>query len=70
MLILTRKTNESIRIEDDIEIVLLSVENGRARIGINAPAAVPVHREEIYNRLKAQAEDTGVDTSHINNKVN
>ena len=52
MLILTRKHGETIRIGGDIEITILSQKSGQARIGISAPPNVPVHREEIYQRIK------------------
>ena len=54
MLILTRKTGESINIGDDIEIVILGLQGKHVRIGINAPKEVPVHRQEIYDRIKIE----------------
>ena len=54
MLILTRKPEESIVIGDDTEITVLSVRGNQVRIGIKAPDEVPVHREEIYHRIKAE----------------
>jgi carbon storage regulator len=56
MLILTRKTAESIIIGDDIEIKLLSVKGNQARIGIEAPRERDVHREEVYNRIQEESE--------------
>jgi carbon storage regulator len=53
MLILTRRTNESIMIGDDITITILGVTGQQVRIGCNAPQEVAVHREEIYKRIKA-----------------
>jgi len=57
MLILTRKTNEAIKIADDTEVVVLSVKGDRVRIGINAPMTIPVHRSEIYHKIKLEAEN-------------
>ena len=48
MLVLTRKSNESIMIGDRIEVFVLSVVGDRVRIGIEAPSQVPVFRTEIY----------------------
>jgi carbon storage regulator len=60
MLVLTRLTDEAVMIGDDIEIVVLSVHNGKVRIGIQAPADVSVHRTEIYEAIKAQGESGGI----------
>ena len=48
MLVLTRKSNQSIMIGDDIEISVLSVIGEKVRIGIQAPQEIPVFRKEIY----------------------
>ena len=49
MLVLTRKSNESIMIGDEIEISILAISGEKARIGIEAPRTVPVFRKEVYN---------------------
>ena len=51
MLVLTRKPQETIRIGDEITITVISVEGGVARIGIEAPPQIPVHRSEVYQRI-------------------
>ena len=56
MLILTRRVGETIRINDDIRIQVLSVSGQQVKIGITAPDDVAVHREEIYLRIQAQRE--------------
>jgi carbon storage regulator len=56
MLVLTRKANQSIMIGDDIEVTVLSNDGVKVRLGIQAPAAVPVHRNEIYWEIQAQRE--------------
>lgn len=56
MLILTRKVGETIRIGDNIEVVVLGVKGNQVRIGTNAPKDLPVHREEIYQRIKREAD--------------
>jgi len=48
MLVLTRKTGESIQIGDQIEITVISVQGDQIKIGINAPRDVDIHRKEIY----------------------
>lgn len=58
MLILTRRVGESIMIQDDIEIMVLDIKGNQARIGINAPKDMAVHREEIYKKIQAQNEET------------
>jgi len=54
MLILTRKTDETIVIGDDIKVTILGVAGKQIRIGIEAPSEVPVHREEIYDRIQQE----------------
>jgi carbon storage regulator len=54
MLVLTRKSNQSIMIGDDIEVSVLSVVGEKVRIGIQAPQSVPVFRTEIYLEIQRQ----------------
>lgn len=60
MLILTRKIGESLIIGDDVEITVLSVRGNQVKLGVNAPKEIAVHRQEIYERIKA-AEDSAAD---------
>ncbi len=55
MLVLTRKSNQSIMIGDDVEVSVLSVMGEKVRIGIQAPQEIPVFRKEIY--LEIHRED-------------
>lgn len=54
MLVLTRKKGESIRIGDGIICTILESGSGQVKIGIQAPLSMPVHREEIYLRIKEE----------------
>ena len=54
MLILTRSIGETLRVGDDVKIVVLEVKGNQVRIGVDAPKNVSVHREEIYNKIKAE----------------
>jgi carbon storage regulator len=61
MLILTRKTNETLMIGDEVTITILGFKGGQVKIGVNAPREVAVHREEIYERIKSE-ESLQIDT--------
>ncbi|MFC1536807.1 carbon storage regulator CsrA [Pseudomonadota bacterium] len=56
MLILTRKSGETITIGDDIQIRVLGVKGGQVRIGIDAPRSVAVNREEVHARVQAEGD--------------
>ena len=57
MLVLTRETDQSIMIGDDIEIVVVAVKGGKVRLGITAPRHVSVHRKEIYEIVRRENAD-------------
>ena len=54
MLVLTRRNGESIRIGDGIIVTILDQSGGQVKVGITAPPQVPIHREEIYLKIKAE----------------
>jgi carbon storage regulator len=59
MLVLTRKSNQSIMIGDDIEVSVLSVLGEKVRLGIQAPRRVPVFRKEVFIEIQAQSLEAG-----------
>lgn len=64
MLILTRKINQKLIINDNIEIVILESYKNTVKIGVNAPNNVQIYREEIYNEIKKsnkQAQNNDLD---------
>lgn len=56
MLVLSRQRDETIMIGDDIEITVVDIRGEKVRLGINAPAHVPVHRKEVYEAIKREGQ--------------
>jgi carbon storage regulator len=54
LLVVTRRTGERIMIGSDVRLTILAVQGQQVRIGIDAPRDVAVHREEIYQKIKAE----------------
>lgn len=61
MLILTRRVGETVMIGNNVTVTVLGVKGNQVRIGINAPKNVPVHREEIFERIRR--EQAGVEVN-------
>jgi carbon storage regulator len=64
MLVLTRKSNQSIMIGDEIEVSVLAIMGEKVRIGIQAPRSIPVFRTEVYveiqqDREREESEEAG-----------
>jgi carbon storage regulator len=56
MLILTRRTGESVIIGDGVTVTVLGVKGNQVRVGINAPKEVAVHREEVFERIRTEEQ--------------
>jgi len=56
MLIITRKTNETLMVGDEVTVTVLGVKGNQVRIGINAPRTISVHREEVYERINSEKQ--------------
>ena len=55
MLVLSRKLKESIVINDNVVVTVLGVKGDRVRLGIEAPGEIPVHRQEVYEKMQNEA---------------
>ena len=65
MLVLSRKTDESIVIDGNIVITVVDVKGDKVRLGIQAPREVPIHRSEIYDAIKQEKAVCEQDASEV-----
>lgn len=61
MLVLSRKVNERIRIGDTVTITLIEIRGDKIRLGIEAPAHVAVHRQEVWEAIQREKQTTGTE---------
>lgn len=66
MLVLSRKKNESIVINNDITIVVVDIRGDKVRLGVEAPKEIPVHRREVYDAIQNNEQSTKKDTQSSN----
>lgn len=57
MLALARKVNESIVINDNVEVTILEIKGDQVKIGIDAPKSVPIYRKELYVQIQKANEE-------------
>jgi carbon storage regulator len=69
MLVLTRKSNQSIMIGDDIEVSVLSIMGEKVRIGIQAPRDIPVFRKEVYLEIQQERNGAAVAAGGVRTEV-
>jgi carbon storage regulator len=63
MLVLSRKKNESIVINDDITIVVVEIRGDKVRLGVEAPKEVPVHRNEVHEAIRRNQQESNSQAS-------
>lgn len=69
MLVLTRKTMESIVIGDNIEITIVDIGSGQVRVGVDAPRDVRIYRKEVYDEIKAAAQASAKSSENLTAKA-
>lgn len=65
MLVLSRKVNESIVVNNDITLTIVEIQGNKVRIGIDAPKDIPVHRQEVQAAIQADAARTVPKTAGV-----
>ena len=69
MLVLTRKLGESIAIDDHIKIRVVQIKGKQVRLGIEAPKDTKIHREEVYQAIQTQNEQSALSSSESSRAV-
>ena len=64
MLVLTRKKNESIVINDVIKVTIVEIRGDKVRLGIEAPREIEVHREEVYEQIHGKRSEPEAEKAH------
>ncbi len=70
MLVLSRQRDETIMIGDDVEITIVDIRGEKVRLGINAPAHIPVHRKEVYDAIKREKIAKGETAGQVESLAN
>ncbi len=65
MLILTRKKNESLIINGNIEITIVALDDGKVKIGVDAPKSVEIHRKEVFEKIQQENRQSIVGMDHV-----
>ena len=69
MLVLTRKLGEAIRIGDKVKVVVVAIEGGSVKIGVEAPEQISVHRQEVYEKIAAENKSASAQSDKEKAKV-
>lgn len=69
MLVLSRKKNESIVVDDDITIIVVDIRKDKVSLGVEAPKEVPVYRREVFEAIERERHDNGDLTSIIGESI-
>ncbi len=69
MLILTRKEDETIVIDDKIKIKVVELKGGRVQLGIEAPEEIKIHREEVYQEIQAENQEAAAIKQGLSTKL-
>lgn len=67
MLILTRKKNESLIINGNIEVRIVALDDGKVKIGIDAPKNIEIHRKEIFEKIQAENKESIIEHKRLEN---
>ncbi len=70
MLVLTRKPGEALRLGDEVIITVLEVKGKQVRVGVEAPADIAVHRQEIYLRIEAERKESAKNNADESKQAN
>lgn len=65
MLILTRKTNEKIKIGNDITLTIIDIRGDQVKIGVEAPKNIKVFRQEVYNAIQSENKAAAVSVQNL-----